>query len=199
MANEHDDHIKVNAFIDRLKQWQDEFKIMREIIRETELVEDYKWMHPCYTLENKNVVIIQDFKHYCALLFEKGSIMEDPYQSLIQQTKNVQAARQLRFESLEEVENRRDEIKWYVEEAISIEKSGKQVPMKKTADYEMPEELQIKLNDSPQLEEAFYNLTPGRQRQYMFHIGQAKRATTREKRVEKYVDHILEGKGIDDK
>ncbi|ANQ65099.1 YdeI/OmpD-associated family protein [Staphylococcus equorum] len=199
MANEHDDHIKVNAFIDRLKQWQDEFKIMREIIRETELVEDYKWMHPCYTLENKNVVIIQDFKHYCALLFEKGSIMEDPYQSLIQQTKNVQAARQLRFESLEEIENRRDEIKWYVEEAIRIEKSGKQVPMKKTADYEMPEELQIKLNDSPQLEEAFYNLTPGRQRQYMFHIGQAKRTTTREKRVEKYVNHILEGKGIDDK
>lgn len=199
MANEQDDHIKVNAFIDRLKQWQDEFKIMREIIRETELVEDYKWMHPCYTLENKNVVIIQDFKHYCALLFEKGSIMEDPYQSLIQQTKKVQAARQLRFECLEEVENRRDEIKWYVEEAIRIEKSGKQVPMKKTADYEMPEELQIKLNDSPQLEEAFYNLTPGRQRQYMFHIGQAKRATTREKRVEKYVDHILEGKGIDDK
>lgn len=198
MTNEKE-NIKVNAFIDRLKQWQDEFKIMREIIRETELVEDYKWMHPCYTLENKNVVIIQDFKHYCALLFEKGSIMEDPYQSLIQQTKNVQAAKQLRFESLEEVENRRDEIKWYVEEAIRIEKSGKQVPMKKTADYEMPEELQIKLNDSPQLEEAFYNLTPGRQRQYMFHIGQAKRATTREKRVEKYVDHILEGKGIDDK
>ncbi|MFQ3852406.1 YdeI/OmpD-associated family protein [Staphylococcus parequorum] len=198
MTNEHD-HIKVNAFIDRLKQWQDEFKIMREIIRETELVEDYKWMHPCYTLDNKNVVIIQDFKHYCALLFEKGSIMEDPYQSLIQQTKNVQAARQLRFESLDEIEKRRDEIKWYVEEAIRIEKSDKQVPMKKTADYEMPEELQIKLNDSAELEEAFYNLTPGRQRQYMFHIGQAKRATTREKRVEKYVDHILEGKGIDDK
>ncbi|KRG08271.1 YdeI/OmpD-associated family protein [Staphylococcus sp. NAM3COL9] len=198
MANEQY-HIKVDAFIDRLKQWQDEFKIMREIIRETELVEDYKWMHPCYTLDNKNVVIIQDFKHYCALLFEKGSIMEDPYQSLIQQTKNVQAARQLRFESIDEIENRRDEIKWYVEEAIRIEKSGQQVPMKKTKDYEMPEELQKKLNDSPELEEAFYNLTPGRQRQYMFHIGQAKRATTREKRVEKYVDHILEGKGIDDK
>ncbi|MDK9866875.1 MULTISPECIES: YdeI/OmpD-associated family protein [Staphylococcus] len=198
MTNEHD-HIKVNAFIDRLKQWQDEFKIMREIIRETELVEDYKWMHPCYTLDNKNVVIIQDFKHYCALLFEKGSIMEDPYQSLIQQTKNVQAARQLRFESLDEIEKRRDEIKWYVEEAIRIEKSDKQVPMKKTADYEMPEELQIKLNDSAELEEAFYNLTPGRQRQYMFHIGQAKRAITREKRVEKYVNHILDGKGINDK
>lgn len=193
------DHIKVNAFIERLKQWQDEFKVMREIIRETELTEDYKWMHPCYTLDNKNVVIIQDFKHYCALLFEKGAIMEDPYQSLIQQTKNVQAARQLRFESLEEIERRRDEIKWYVEEAIRIEKSGKKVPMKKTEDYDMPEELQAKLDAMPELKEAFYNLTPGRQRQYMYHIGQAKRATTRESRVEKYIDHILDGKGMDDK
>ncbi|WP_436861472.1 YdeI/OmpD-associated family protein [Staphylococcus caeli] len=198
MANQQD-HIKVNAFIERLKQWQDEFKVMREIIRETELTEDYKWMHPCYTLDNKNVVIIQDFKHYCALLFEKGAIMEDPYQSLIQQTKNVQAARQLRFESLEEIERRRDEIKWYVEEAIRIEKSGKKVPMKKTEDYDMPEELQAKLDTTPELKEAFYNLTPGRQRQYMYHIGQAKRATTRESRVEKYVDHILDGKGMDDK
>ncbi|WP_436854500.1 YdeI/OmpD-associated family protein [Staphylococcus caeli] len=198
MANQQD-HIKVNAFIERLKQWQDEFKVMREIIRETELTEDYKWMHPCYTLDNKNVVIIQDFKHYCALLFEKGAIMEDPYQSLIQQTKNVQAARQLRFESLDEIERRRDEIKWYVEEAIRIEKSGKKVPMKKTEDYDMPEELQAKLDAMPELKEAFYNLTPGRQRQYMYHIGQAKRATTRESRVEKYVDHILDGKGMDDK
>ena len=198
MVNQQD-HIKVNAFIERLKQWQDEFKVMREIIRETELTEDYKWMHPCYTLDNKNVVIIQDFKHYCALLFEKGAIMEDPYQSLIQQTKNVQAARQLRFESLEEIERRRDEIKWYVEEAIRIEKSGKKVPMKKTEDYDMPEELQAKLDAMPELKEAFYNLTPGRQRQYMYHIGQAKRATTRESRVEKYIDHILDGKGMDDK
>lgn len=197
---EKNNNLEVEKFLKKDSQWKEEYNYLRELIVDfDELDEDYKWMHPCYTLENKNVVIIQDFKHYCALLFEKGSIMEDPYQSLIQQTKNVQAARQLRFESLEEVENRRDEIKWYVEEAIRIEKSGKQVPMKKTADYEMPEELQIKLNDSPQLEEAFYNLTPGRQRQYMFHIGQAKRATTREKRVEKYVDHILEGKGIDDK
>lgn len=197
---EKNNNLEVEKFLKKDSQWKEEYNYLRELIVDfDELDEDYKWMHPCYTLENKNVVIIQDFKYYCALLFEKGSIMEDPYQSLIQQTKNVQAARQLRFESLEEVENRRDEIKWYVEEAISIEKSGKQVPMKKTADYEMPEELQIKLNDSPQLEEAFYNLTPGRQRQYMFHIGQAKRATTREKRVEKYVDHILEGKGIDDK
>lgn len=197
MTNEKE-NIKVNALIDRLKQWQEEFKILREIINETELTEDYKWMHPCYTLDDKNVVIIQDFKHYCALLFEKGAIMEDPYQSLIQQTKNVQAARQLRFESLDEVNQRRDEIKWYVEEAIRIEKSGKKVPMKKTEDYDMPEELQAKLDAMPELKEAFNNLTPGRQRQYMYHIGQAKRAATRENRVEKYIDYILDGKGMND-
>ena len=181
-----------------MKQWQEEFKILREIINETELTEDYKWMHPCYTLDDKNVVIIQDFKHYCALLFEKGAIMEDPYQSLIQQTKNVQVARQLRFESLDEVNQRRDEIKWYVEEAIRIEKSGKKVPMKKTEDYDMPEELQAKLDAMPALKEAFSNLTTGRQRQYMYHIGQAKRAATRENRVEKYIDYILDGKGMND-
>ncbi|MBN6204434.1 YdeI/OmpD-associated family protein [Staphylococcus saprophyticus] len=197
MTNEKE-NIKVNAFIDRLKQWQEEFKILREIINETELTEDYKWMHPCYTLDDKNVVIIQDFKHYCALLFEKGAIMEDPYQSLIQQTKNVQAARQLRFESLDELNQRRDEIKWYVEEAIRIEKSGKKVPMKKTEDYDMPEELQAKLDAMPELKEALNNLTPGRQRQYMYHIGQAKRAATRENRVEKYIDYILDGKGMND-
>ncbi|MFQ3878377.1 YdeI/OmpD-associated family protein [Staphylococcus xylosus] len=198
MTNQQN-HIKVDAFIDRLKQWQDEFKLMREIIRETELVEDYKWMHPCYTLEGKNVVIVQDFKHYCALLFEKGTIMEDPYQTLIQQTKNVQAARQLRFESLEDIERRREEIKWYIEEAIRIEKSGEKVPMKETKDYEMPVELQAKFEERPELEKAFHQLTPGRQRQYMYYIGQAKRASTREDRVLKYINHILDGKSINDK
>lgn len=190
---------KVDGFIEKLNQWQDEFKILRRWIQETELDEDYKWMHPCYTLNNKNVVIIQDFKHYCALLFEKGAIMEDPYQTLIQQTKNVQAARQLRFESLEEISKREEEIKWYLAEAIRIEKSGKKVPMKSTEEYEMPEELSNKFESMPALKEAFYKLTPGRQRQYMYHIGQAKRATTREQRVEKYVDHILNGKGLNDK
>ncbi|PTI62837.1 YdeI/OmpD-associated family protein, partial [Staphylococcus succinus] len=153
----------------------------------------------CYTFDNKNVVIIQDFKHYCALLFEKGAIMDDPYESLIQQTKNVQAARQLRFKNLEEIEQRKDEIKWYLDEAIRIEQSGKQVPMKQTEDYAMPEELQVKHETMPELKEAFNQLTPGRQRQYMFYIGQAKRATTREQRVEKYVTHILDGKGLKDK
>lgn len=190
---------KVDAFIERLDQWQDAFKVLRNIINQTELTEDYKWMHPCYTLDNKNVVIIQDFKHYCALLFEKGAIMKDPYHTLIQQTKNVQAARQLRFECLEEIERRKDEIAWYVEEAIRVEKSGEKVPMKTTEEFDMPEELKNKLEASSELKEAFNNLTPGRQRQYMYYIGQAKLALTRENRVEKYINHILEGKGMNDK
>lgn len=189
---------KVDNFIDKLNDWQDEFKIFRTLLLESELTEDYKWMHPCYTLNDKNVVIIQDFKHYCALLFEKGAIMEDKYNSLIQQTKNVQAAKQLRFESLEEVQERKDEIVWYIEEAIKIEKSGKKVPMKKTEDYEVPTELQEKFESMPELKTAFDKLTPGRQRQYLYHIGQAKRSATRTQRVEKYVEHILNGKGMND-
>ncbi|MCD8879805.1 YdeI/OmpD-associated family protein [Staphylococcus kloosii] len=198
MSDNKPTHDKVDNFIDNLKQWQDEFKFFRTLLLESELIEDYKWMHPCYTLNNKNVVIVQDFKHYCALLFEKGAIMEDKYNSLIQQTKNVQAARQLRFESYAEVQERKDEIAWYIAEAIKIEKSGKKVPMKKTEDYEMPEELQAKFDSMPELKTAFDNLTPGRQRQYMYHIGQAKRSATRTQRVEKYVDHILNGKGMND-
>jgi uncharacterized protein YdeI (YjbR/CyaY-like superfamily) len=198
MSDNKPTHDKVDSFIDNLKQWQDEFKFFRTLLQESELTEDYKWMHPCYTLNNKNVVIVQDFKHYCALLFEKGAIMEDKYNSLIQQTKNVQAARQLRFESYAEVQERKDEIAWYIEEAIKVEKSGKKVPMKKTEDYEMPEELQAKFDSMPELKTAFDNLTPGRQRQYMYHIGQAKRSATRTQRVEKYVDHILNGKGMND-
>lgn len=197
--NESIKNDKVDAFIERLDQWQDAFKVLRNIINQTELTEDYKWMHPCYTLDNKNVVIIQDFKNYCALLFEKGAIMKDPYHTLIQQTKNVQAARQLRFESLDEIEQRKDEIAWYVEEAIRVEKSGEKVPMKTTEEFDMPEELKNKLEASSELKEAFNNLTPGRQRQYMYYIGQAKRASTRENRVEKYINHILEGKGMNDK
>lgn len=197
--NESIKNDKVDAFIERLDQWQDAFKVLRNIINQTELTEDYKWMHPCYTLDNKNVVIIQDFKNYCALLFEKGAIMKDPYHTLIQQTKNVQAARQLRFESLDEIEQRKDEIAWYVEEAIRVEKSGEKVPMKTTEEFDMPEELKNKLEASSELKEAFNNLTPGRQRQYMYYIGQAKRASTRENKVEKYINHILEGKGMNDK
>ena len=188
----------VETYIQKLDQWQEEIKRLRQIVQKTDLEEDYKWKHPCYTYEGHNVVIIQEFKHYCALLFQKGAIMKDPYQSLIQQTKNVQAARQLRFTSLEEIEVRAEEITWYLNEAIRVEQSGEQVPMKTTEEYTMPDELQAALDKDDALQEAFNQLTPGRQRQYMYFIGQAKRAATRERRVEKYYQHILDGKGMND-
>ncbi|MBL0847899.1 MULTISPECIES: DUF1801 domain-containing protein [Mammaliicoccus] len=193
-----DRHPKVEAFMQREKKWKAEFELLREIIRECELEEDYKWMHPCYTLKGKNVVLIHGFKEYCALLFHKGTLLKDPHKLLIQQTKNVQAARQLRFTNVEEIKEQREMIKDYVVEAIELEKSGAKVELKKTEQYEMPVELQEQLNQNKNLKEAFYNLTPGRQRQYIYYISQAKRETTRMSRVEKYIDHILDGKGLND-
>ena len=189
---------KVEAFMQREKKWKDEFERLREIIRECDLEEDYKWMHPCYTLKGKNVVLIHGFKEYCALLFHKGSLLKDPEKLLIQQTKNVQAARQLRFTNVDQIKEQRDIIKSYVEEAIELEKSGAKVELKKTEEYEMPVELQEQLDQNSNLKEAFYNLTPGRQRQYIYYISQAKRPATRVSRVEKYIDHILDGKGLND-
>lgn len=193
-----DRHPKVEAFMQREKKWKAEFELLREIIRECELEEDYKWMHPCYTLKGKNVVLIHGFKEYCALLFHKGTLLKDPHKLLIQQTKNVQAARQLRFTNVEEIKEQREMIKDYIVEAIELEKSGAKVELKKTEEYEMPAELQEQLNQNKNLEEAFYNLTPGRQRQYIYYISQAKREATRMSRVEKYIDHILDGKGLND-
>ncbi|MDM7863838.1 YdeI/OmpD-associated family protein [Staphylococcus borealis] len=191
---------QVLAFLEKESQWQEAYQYLRNLIfNESELEETYKWMHPTYTINDKNVITIHGFKHYVALLFHKGAILEDKYESLIQQTERVQAARQLRFETLDEIKLRRDEILYYIDEAIKTEKAGKKVEMKKTEDYEMPEELQQAFNDDPKLEEAFYQLTPGRQHQYMYHISQAKRSQTRQNRVEKCIDHILEGKGMYDK
>lgn len=190
---------KAEAFFTRAKDWHDEYKALRAIILKNEdLTEDYKWMHPCYTLNGKNVVLIHGFKDYCALLFHKGALMKDPKHQLIQQTKNVQAARQLRFTSLAQIEAESDMILDYVNEAVDIERAGKKVEMKKTEDYDMPQELQAALEADEQLKAAFNKLTPGRQRQYMYFIGQAKREATRKARVEKYKAHILEGKGMND-
>lgn len=156
-------------------------------------------MHPCYTINNKNVVLIHGFKEYVAVMFFKGALIEDSYNTLIQQTKNVQSARQLRFEKLEDIQSRKEEIIDYVKQAIDIEKAGKEVKLKKTEDYEVPDELQQQFDKMTELKEAFKQLTPGRQRQYLHHIGEAKRADTRQKRVDKYINHILEGKGMHDK
>lgn len=196
---EQNKNIKVDAFLNETKTWEKEYRYLREIILETPLEEEFKWMHPCYTLNGKNVVLIHAFKDYIALLFHKGALLTDPEQQLIQQTKNVQAARQLRFKDLEEIKEKRELISDYVNEAIAVEKSGKQVAKKPHEAYEQPEELIAKFEQMPELEIAFNQLTPGRQRAYILNISQAKRSETRTARVEKYIDLIMAGKGLNDK
>ncbi len=191
--------LKIEHFFENATRWKEEFNLLREIVRDNKtLQEDYKWMHPCYTFEGKNVVLIHGFKEYCALLFHKGALLKDPKNILIQQTENVQSARQLRFTTIEQIESLRGVISEYIHEAIEMEKSGKKVEMRKTADYPVPEEFTRALHEDPLLQAAFQSLTPGRQKAYLFYFNQAKQVKTREARIEKYYQHILDGKGIDD-
>ncbi|WP_286592207.1 DUF1801 domain-containing protein [Sphingobacterium sp. N143] len=192
-------NLKTEHFFENSKQWNEEFNLLREIVRENQsLEEDYKWMHPCYTYSGKNVVLIHGFKEYCALLFHKGALMQDPEQLLIQQTAHVQSARQLRFTSISQIIDLRDIIKKYITEAVEIEKSGKKIEMRKVADYPVPEEFKRALAEDNLLQTAFQSLTPGRQKGYLFYFNQAKQSKTRESRIEKYYQQILDGKGIDD-
>lgn len=190
---------QAELFFGKAKKWKEEFLLLREIVSENKsLEEDYKWMHPCYTFEGKNVVLIHGFKEYCALLFHKGALMKDPENILIQQTDNVQSARQIRFTHIQEILDLRSVIKKYIDEAAEIEKSGKKVELKTVSDYPIPAEFQNALEEDKNLNEAFYSLTPGRQKAYLFYFNQAKQAKTRESRIEKYYQQILDGKGIDD-
>jgi uncharacterized protein YdeI (YjbR/CyaY-like superfamily) len=190
---------KVDAFMGRAKQWQEEFAALREIIGSSdELTEDFKWGQPCYTLDGRNVVLMHGFKEYCALLFFKGALMKDPKNLLIQQTENVQAARQIRFKGLAEINKHKTALKSYIKDAIALEKSGAKVELKKTAEFSFPEELEHKMDDVPALRTAFEELTPGRQRAYLLHFSSAKQAKTRESRIDKCVQRILDGKGLDD-
>ncbi|MFF2888539.1 YdeI family protein [Paenibacillus sp. NPDC057967] len=189
---------KVDGFLRKAKSWKEEFEALREIVLDCDLTEDFKWMHPCYTFEDKNVVIIHGFKEYCALLFHKGSLLKDPHGILIQQTENVQAARQIRFTNVQQIEDMQLMIKEYIYEAIEVEKAGLQVEFKKTTEYTVPEELDNKFVEIPELKEAFEALTPGRQRAYLFYFSGAKQSKTREARIEKYLPQILDGKGLDD-
>lgn len=189
---------KVDDFLAREKQWQTEFRRLRAIILECGLVEELKWGQPCYTQDGKNVVLMHGFKEYCALLFHKGALLKDPKKILIQQTENVQSARQIRFAGLAEIDKLAKTITAYVKEAVEVEKAGLKVELKKTSDYAMPEELKRRLDGDRALKLAFEALTPGRQRGYMYYISQAKQAATRESRVEKCVPKILEGLGWDD-
>src|SRR5580698_3426683 len=189
---------KVDAFLERQDRWRAEFEGLREILLDSGLTEDLKWGQPCYELDGKNVALIHGFKEYCAILFHKGALLRDPKGILIQQTKNVQAARQIRFTSVQEGTKLEKTVKAYVREAIEIERAGLKVQLKKTADLDVPEELESKLATNARLKAAFAALTPGRQRAYIFHFSQPKLSTTRAARVEKHIPRILEGLGLDD-
>lgn len=189
---------KIDKYIDRNPEWAEEIKRMRAIILDCGLEETLKWGVPCYTYQEHNVVLIHVFKSYCAILFFKGALLKDSKKLLVQQTANVQAARQLRFTDAKEITKLAATIKAYVHEAIAVEKAGLKVQLKQTREFEMPEEFKRRLDKSARLKKAFEALTPGRQRAYLLHFSSAKQASTREARVEKYLDQILAGKGIDD-
>lgn len=191
-------YTKVDSFLSKAKRWQEEMTLLREIVLECGLNEDYKWMHPCYTYQDSNIVLIHGFKDYCALLFFKGVLMKDQEGILIQQTENVQDRRQIRFRSLEEIVRLKPVIKDYIKEAIKIEQSDLKVEFKKTSDFNMPGEFQKRLESDKKLKVAFDGLTPGRQRGYLLYFSSAKQPQTRESRIEKYILKILDGKGLDD-
>ncbi|GAA4100659.1 YdeI family protein [Mucilaginibacter panaciglaebae] len=189
---------KVDFFFDKEKRWQQEIERLRVICLDTGLTEELKWGCPCYAFEGKNIVLIHTFKEYCALLFFKGVLLSDADGILIQQTENVQGARQIRFANIREVIDREAAIKAYIFEAIEVEKAGLKVELKKTDEFNMPIEFQYKLDHIPALKTAFQALTQGRQRAYLLHFSQAKQAQTREARIEKYIPQILNGKGLND-
>ncbi len=190
---------KVDFYFIKANKWQEEIDKLRTIVLDCQLTEELKWGCPCYTFNKNNIVLIHVFKEYCALLFFKGALLKDTKHILIQQTQNVQAARQIRFTNLKEIVKLAAIVKAYIHEAIEVEKAGLKVTLKKTSEYTIPEEFQNKLKENPALKSAFEALTPGRQRAYIFHFSQPKQSKTRESRVEKYIQQILNGKGLEDK
>ncbi len=189
---------KVDFFFNKEKKWQKEFQQLRMTILDCGLTEELKWGQACYTLQKSNIVLMHGFKEYCALLFFKGALLRDSSHILIQQTENVQSARQVRFTSVSEIVKMAPMLKAYIYEAIEVEKAGLKVKLKKTSEVKMPEEFQNKLDKKPALKTAFNALTPGRQRAYLFYFSQPKQSKTREARVEKCMQQILNGKGLND-
>ena len=190
---------EADFFFDEDSRWKEEYGQLRRILLGCGLTEEVKWGCPCYTHQDSNVVLIHGFKKYCALLFHKGALLEDPDEILVQQTKNVQAARQLRFTSLREIEEMEAVLKTYIREAIEVEEAGLEVKLKDTSEFEVPKELQKALEDDPDLEAAFEALTPGRQRGYLLYFSQAKQSSTRDSRIQKHYERILAGKGLNDR
>jgi uncharacterized protein YdeI (YjbR/CyaY-like superfamily) len=193
---------KMNSLVSKVhgkeRRWSAEYAALRQLCLASGLNEELKWGQACYDLSGSNVVLIHGFKDYCALLFMKGALLKDPKRILIQQTKNVQAARQLRFASLADINKRKAAIRAYIREAIAIEKSGAKVQMRSAAQFDVPEEFQKRLDADAKLAEAFRALTPGRQKGYLLHFAAAKQSTTRAARVAKHAARILNGLGLDD-
>lgn len=198
MKKQNTKNEKVDAFIARSSKWRREFTELRSIILDCGLVEELKWGQPCYTDEGKNIVLMHGFKGYCALLFFKGSLMKDPSQILIQQTENVQAGRHVRFTSKVEIVEMAPILKVYIRNAMEVERAGLKIQLKETSEYPVPDEFQRRLDRSAALKSAFEALTPGRQRGYLFYFSSAKQSKTRESRIEKHLQRILDGKGLMD-
>jgi uncharacterized protein YdeI (YjbR/CyaY-like superfamily) len=189
---------EVDWFFNKATKWQEAYELLRQLVLECGLTEELKWGCPCYTLEKTNVVLIHGFKDYCALLFMKGALLKDPEKILVQQTENVQAARQIRFTSANQISKMRPVLKRYIKEAITVEKAGLKVEMKSTNQFSMPQEFQTVLDEMPELKTAFEKLTPGRQRGYLLYFSAARQTKTRETRIEKHIEKILAGKGLED-
>ncbi|EMX5392398.1 hypothetical protein HB821_00500 [Listeria innocua] len=189
---------KVDSFLNKPSTWQAEFKVLREIAITFELEEEFKWGKPCYALNGSNVFLIHGFKNYCALLFMKGALLRDPDNILVQQTENVQAARQIRFTNLQEILDQKEILKKYIQNAIEVEKAGLEVELKPRAETPIPEELLAKFEEMPALQTAFEALTPGRQKAYLLYFAAPKQSKTRVSRIEKYEATILDGLGLND-
>jgi len=189
---------KVDEYLDKAKKWQDELIKLREIVLDCQLVEELKWKVPCYTINGKNIVLIHAFKEYCALLFMKGSLLNDSKNILFQQTDNVQSGRQIRFTNIQEIIDLETDLKAYIFEAIEVEKAGLKIEYKKTEDFEIPEEFKTVLNENQEIKAAFERLTPGRQKGYLLHFSGTKQSATRCSRIENSIDRILKGKGLND-
>ncbi len=189
---------KTDWFFNKQTKWKEAYSELRMLVLDCGLAEELKWGCPCYTVGKSNIVLIHGFKGYCALLFMQGALLKDTKNILVQQTENVQSARQIRFKSVEEILKSKSTIKSYIKEAIALEKAGLKVELKKTTEYKTPEEFQAVLDDMSELKKAFQALTPGRQRGYLLYFSAPKQAKTREARIEKYLQQILDGKGLAD-
>jgi uncharacterized protein YdeI (YjbR/CyaY-like superfamily) len=188
----------LNWFFEKDGPWKACFAKLRDLALESGLTEELKWSHPCYTLKGRNVFLMHGFRDYCALLFHKGALLKDDHKLLVQQTANVQSARQIRFTSVKRIVKLSPALRAYIQQAIAVEQAGKQVMLKKSEEFDMPAEFARAMDKFPRLKKAFNALTPGRQRGYLLFFGSAKRSNTREARIEKHVERILAGKGLHD-